>query len=211
MKSVTSEALYTGSAMPLFPYLAGRADLEIERIGILHVATTTFPAARKIQLVAARHAVQQVPGPFDIQQGALVYEQIGLECTAHAVAELDVGSRPARSNPVALVDAQQKTGTKESDERCRLQLVIRILDEAADLSRRFAASTPDPGVSRIAEIGTVELADAVVRKARALANGACSSLVPNHSERQLELALFSGVAIVCKSHKSPFVLDFDHI
>jgi hypothetical protein len=62
--------------------------------------------------------VKQVPGPFKIQQGALVHEQIGLERATNPVAELYVRPGPARANPVALVDAKQKTGTIERHE-CR--------------------------------------------------------------------------------------------
>ena len=44
-----------------------------------------------------------------------------------------------------------------------LQLVVGILDEAADLPRRFPTSSANARSSGIAKVGAVELADTIVR------------------------------------------------
>ena len=109
---------------------------------------------------------------------------------------LNVGSRPAGIYFAIHIHFQQIATAEQGDKRGCLELIQRILDEAADLARRLSAMSFDMAGCRIAKVSTVELANSIVTKPGAFADCAGPRLVMNHSKRQLELAAFTRVAIV---------------
>ena len=110
-----------------------------------------------------------------------------------------------------VVDPQQQAAAEQRDQRCRLQLVLGFPDKAHDLPRRLASPAAHIARARVTKVRGVKLADAVIREPGALADRPGPRLVPNHSERELELAALGRIAVVGQSHINPFMLEKDHI
>ena len=112
----------------------------------------------------------------------------------------NIGPGPTGMHGEIFIDANQESDAEEGDQRRRLQLVLRVLDVALYLARRFAAAPPDVGP--VAEVVGVQFPNAVVGQARALANRPGACFVPDHPEGEFELAPVGGIAIIGESHIS---------
>ena len=122
--------------------------------------------------------------------------QVGFECPADAVSELDIRAWPAGVHAVVLVDPQQQTRAKQRDECRRLELMRRVLHETRDLTRRLATSPAHAAYAGVAKIGRIEFTNTIIGQSRAVLDRTCSGFVANHSKCQLELAAFTRIAII---------------
>ncbi len=84
---------------------AGRANAAIQCIGILHIEGFTKLAAGQEEFVVVGNAVQQIPGPFEVELWLPVQYQVGFIGTTQTVAKFYVGARPASMDSIILVDA----------------------------------------------------------------------------------------------------------
>jgi len=94
------------------------------------------------------------------------------------------------------VYAQEQAPAKQCNQRGCLLLIIRILDESRDLSRRLAAPATDIPAAGIAKVPRKQLANSIIGQPRACTNRARAGLVPDHPECEFKLATFAGVAII---------------
>lgn len=192
-------------------YLAARAGLVVQGIGILNIRRLTGPANGQVQLVVSGNVLQQIPGPLEAEFRNPVQQYIGFKGTAYAVAVFNVRAGPAGMNPVGGIDSEQEACAIERNQRRGLQLIVCIFDEKAYLLRRLSAATPDRARAAVAEICRIEFAYPVVTQPGALLDSACSGLVPNHAKRKFKLISFSRVAVVGKAHLFLFMLVIDYI
>jgi len=114
-------------------------------------------------------------------------------------------------NLVCRIDPQKQAGTKKGNQSGCLQLVVRVLDEQADLLRRLAATPSNHAQAAVTKIGRVELSNPVIAQARAFLDRSRPGLVPDHAKRELELASLGGIAVIGESHLSLFMLVIYHI
>jgi len=171
--------------------LASRTDTVIQGIGILDIKGATLFAVRKIEFVVIRKALQQVPCPFETQSWLFMEQQVGFVSAAKPVTKFDVGARPTGVHAVMLINTDQEPRRKKCDERRRLNLILRILDESCNPAWRFTTSSFDAGRSAVAKVSRVQFSNSVVGQSGTFANRAGSCFVANHSKREFELAAFS--------------------
>jgi len=131
---------------------AGGTDSMINGVGVLHIKRIAAAAGSQVQLVVHRNTVQQVPGPFEAKLWILVQQEVRLISTTESVSKLDVGPRPAWTNPI-VVYADQEAGRKQRDQRGGLNLVPGVFHKSCDLSRRFAPAALDPGAVAVTKVG----------------------------------------------------------
>jgi len=143
-----------------------------------------------------RNALQQVPRPLETQLWLLMEQQVGFVSAAKAVAKFNVGARPTGVHAVMLINTDQEPRRKKCDERRRLNLILRILDESCNPAWRFTTSSFDAGRSAVAKVSRVQFSNSVVGQSGTFANRAGSCFVANHSKREFELAAFSRVSII---------------
>ena len=192
-------------------YLAARAGLVVQSIGILNIGRLARLAHGQIQLVVSGNVLEQIPRPFEAELRNPVQQQIGFKSTTYAVTVFDVRARPAGMNPVRGIDSEQQARTKKRDQRRRLQLIVRVFDEETYLLRGFSAAASNGAGAAIAEISRIKLANPVVTEPGARFDSACPGLVPNHSKREFELTSFGRIAVVSEAHLFLFVLVNAHI
>jgi hypothetical protein len=113
--------------------------------------------------------------------------------------------------PVAFVDPQQAASAEKSDQGCRLELMLRILHKARDLPGRLPAPATDPDAARVIEVACIQFPDPVVGEPGAVADRTRAGFMPDHAERELELAALAGVAVIGQSHNVYLVTEIDHI
>jgi hypothetical protein len=81
----------------------------------------------------------------------------------------------------------------------RFESAVGISDERADLARRAPAAPPHL-LAAVFEVGTIELAYAVVTQARPVANGPRTRFQANHPHRKLEFGLLPAISVVGRPH-----------
>ena len=159
---------------------ARRARRARQRQDVEHVADRARLAARDAELVAAPHADQQIPAPFERERAARHEHVERLEALAEAMAEIDVVlERRARR----LLDRDQAVREQQVREHAGLERPLRRAHERPD-ARRRSSSLPADRLLAVLEIAGVDLADPVVVQAREIPYRPGPSLVPDHPNRQ---------------------------
>ena len=215
VQALLGRDLVSGNAdrarLPALGNFTTRAGFVIECVRVLYIAGPASGAGGEQQFVVFRDILQQAPGPFEIQPGSGMQQQVGFESAAHTMPVFHIRPGPAGMHPIRRIYPQQQARTEQGDQRGRFEPVQRVLDERSDLLRRFAAAPLDPAVAGVPEVGGIDFANAVIAQSRAVLDRAGPGFVVDHPERQFELAALARIAIIGQSHFLPFMLVFAHM